>query len=126
VDTVSAGNAEGGLVFDFAKYLGSFVNKTALNCMIAEKNPEIRKAVNTLYELSADEKVRAEYEMRQKAWRDRVSRIEGAYEDGIEKGMQKGLQKGAVEVAKKLKADNIHHSQISKYTGLIAQQIREL
>jgi hypothetical protein len=41
--------------------------------MEAAKNPEIRNAVNTLYELSADEKVRAEYEMRQKAWRDRVS-----------------------------------------------------
>jgi len=31
----------------------------------------IRKAVNTLYELSANDKVRAEYEQRMKAWRDR-------------------------------------------------------
>jgi hypothetical protein len=38
--------------------------------MIAEQNPEVRKAVDTLYEISADDKVRAEYEMRQKAWRD--------------------------------------------------------
>ena len=30
--------------------------------MAAAKNPEIRKAVNTLYELSADERTRAEYE----------------------------------------------------------------
>jgi predicted transposase/invertase (TIGR01784 family) len=86
--------------------------------MVAEKNPEIRKAVNTLYELSADEKVRAEYEMRQKAWRDRVSQIEGAYEDGA--------QKNAIEVAKKLKADNMPFGQISKYTGLTEQQIWEL
>jgi hypothetical protein len=35
--------------------------------MVAGKNPEIRKAVNSLYELSGDEKVRAEYEMGQKA-----------------------------------------------------------
>ena len=46
--------------------------------MVAVKNPEIRKAVNTLYELSADEKVRAEYEMRQKAWRDRAWMIDEA------------------------------------------------
>ena len=45
-------------------------------------NPEIKKAVDTLYELSADEKVRAEYEMRQKAWRDRASQNEGYYQDG--------------------------------------------
>ena len=50
--------------------------------MIAERNPEIRKAVNTLYELSGDEQVRAEYEMRQKAWRDRLSKNEGYFQDG--------------------------------------------
>jgi len=53
--------------------------------MVAEKNPEIRKAVDTLYELSADEKIRAEYEMRQKAWRDRISALEDAKQEGIEK-----------------------------------------
>jgi len=57
--------------------------------MVAVQNPEIRKAVNTLYELSADEKVRAEYEMRQKAWRDRMSAIDGAYEEGEQKGEQR-------------------------------------
>jgi len=57
--------------------------------MVAVQNPEIRKAVNTLYELSADEKVRAEYEMRQKAWRDRMSAIDGAIQEGEQKGEQK-------------------------------------
>ena len=52
--------------------------------MVAEKNPEIRKAVETLYELSADEKVRAEYEARQKAWRDRMSGLEDAKQEGME------------------------------------------
>jgi hypothetical protein len=33
--------------------------------MIATANPEIRKAVDILYEISADDKVRAEYNMRQ-------------------------------------------------------------
>ena len=35
--------------------------------------------------MSADEKVRTEYEMRQKAWRDRLSAIEDAKQEGIEK-----------------------------------------
>jgi predicted transposase/invertase (TIGR01784 family) len=86
--------------------------------MVAEKNLEIRNAVNTLYELSADEKVRAEYEMRQKAWRDRISQIEGAYEDGV--------QKKAVDVAKKLKKRGLSTDQIAEDTGLTEQQIREL
>jgi hypothetical protein len=40
--------------------------------MAAVKNPEIRKAVNTLYELSADERTRAEYEIHMRAVRDRA------------------------------------------------------
>jgi predicted transposase/invertase (TIGR01784 family) len=53
--------------------------------MVAEKNPEIRKAVNTLYELSADERTRAEYELHMRAVRDRAwlkdeGRQEGARE----------------------------------------------
>ena len=63
--------------------------------MVAVQNPEIRKAVNTLYELSADEKVRAEYEMRQKAWRDRMSQFDGAIQDNKEEIARKALAKGA-------------------------------
>ena len=37
--------------------------------MIAERNPEIRKATDALYTLSADPAVRAEYE---KAWQDSI------------------------------------------------------
>ena len=50
--------------------------------MIAEANPEIRKATDVLYTLSADPAVRAEYEMREKAWRDRVSQFHDAREEG--------------------------------------------
>ena len=46
--------------------------------MLAEGNPDIRKAADALYTLSADPKVRAEYEMHEKAWRDRTSQIASA------------------------------------------------
>jgi predicted transposase/invertase (TIGR01784 family) len=58
--------------------------------MVAERNPEIRKAVDTLYELSSDEQVRMEYERRQKAWRDYHSQIDGYYQDGVQKGRIEG------------------------------------
>ena len=51
--------------------------------MIAEVNPEIRKATDALYTLSADPSVRAEYEMREKAWRDRISQFHDAVTDAV-------------------------------------------
>jgi predicted transposase/invertase (TIGR01784 family) len=56
--------------------------------MIAAKNPEIRKAVNTLYELSADERTRAEYEMHMRAVRDRA----WLKDEGLQQGRQEGAQ----------------------------------
>ncbi|GHT81989.1 hypothetical protein FACS1894137_00050 [Spirochaetia bacterium] len=50
--------------------------------MIAQKNPEIRKAVDTLYELSADPAVRAEYEHHEKARRDWINGMNGARQEG--------------------------------------------
>ena len=73
--------------------------------MVAEKNPQIRKAVDTLYELSADEQTRAQYELHMRAVRDRAwledegwkkGRQQGQQE-GLQEGMQKGLQKGRQE-----------------------------
>jgi predicted transposase/invertase (TIGR01784 family) len=79
--------------------------------MIAAKNPEIRRAVDTLYDISADGKVRAEYEMRQKAWRDRMSQIEGYYQEGLEKGEREGRQ----EVLKLLKRGKSPEEILKEY-----------
>jgi len=83
---------DGSAVWEWLQFLRSR-NKEDFE-MVAEMNTEIRKAADTLYELSVDEKVRAEYEMRQKAWRDRMSSIEDARLEGIEKGIEKGRLEG--------------------------------
>jgi len=49
--------------------------------VIAEKNPQIKKAVGVLKELSADERTRMLYEEREKARRDLQSRIDGKVRD---------------------------------------------
>ena len=72
--------------------------------MAAEQNPEIRKAVNTLYELSADDQVRMKYERRQKAWRDRQSQIDGYYQEGIAKGRVEGIEIGEQKIIDLLKS----------------------
>jgi predicted transposase/invertase (TIGR01784 family) len=82
--------------------------------MVAAKNPEIRKAVNTLYELSADEKVRAEYEQRQKAWRDR----EAVYEYKLDQALEK--------VARRMKSAGRPLSEIAEFTDLPLEIISQL
>jgi hypothetical protein len=42
------------------------------------------------------------------------------------KGLEKGLEKGREEIARAMKANNMPVDQISSYTGLTEQQIREL
>ena len=107
--------------------------------MIAERNPEIRKAVDSLYEMSGDEKVRHEYEMRQKAWRDRQSQNEGYYQEGIQKGRMEGMLEGKLEgmlegklegreealfeTARKMKAMGMPVDQIKALTGLSEESI---
>jgi predicted transposase/invertase (TIGR01784 family) len=86
--------------------------------MVAGKDPEIRKAVESLYELSGDEKVRAEYEKRQKAWRDRMSQNEGYYLDGVQKGRQEGRQESMLEIARNLKSLGVSSDKIAQATGL--------
>ena len=82
--------------------------------MVAERNPEVRKAVNTLYELSADDKVRAEYEQRQKAWRDR----EAVYDYMLDAKMG--------EVARKMKTYGDSIEKIQAVTGLSIDVISNL
>ena len=86
--------------------------------MVAVKNPEIRKAVDTLYQLSSDEQIQAEHERRLKAWRDRASQIEGSFLDG--------KQEGKSDIALRMKVDNMPMDQIIKYTGLTEEQINSL
>ncbi|WP_461255377.1 Rpn family recombination-promoting nuclease/putative transposase [Treponema sp. R80B11-R83G3] len=106
--------------------------------MVAVKNPEIRKAVDTLYQLSSDEQVQAEHERRLKAWRDRASQLEGSYLDGkrdgkkegIQEGKKEGIQEGkmdkAIEAARKMKAGNVPVDQIVEYLELTEEQIKSL
>jgi flagellar biosynthesis/type III secretory pathway protein FliH len=62
--------------------------------MIAKTDREIREAVDLLYELSADEVVRAEYDRQQKAMMDHLTLMEDSYLDGKEAGIAIGEAKG--------------------------------
>ncbi len=94
--------------------------------MTAVKNPEIRKAVDTLYALSANEMVRAEYEARKKAERDYLNGMEGAYQQGEQKGLQKGRKEEKFDIAKALLMTGDSVDKIIQVTGLSREEVEKL
>jgi flagellar biosynthesis/type III secretory pathway protein FliH len=73
--------------------------------MLAEKNDVLRHAVDELYRVSASDEIRAQYEARDKAWRDHYSRLQYAEKQGEAKGLKegevKGIKKGEAKGLKK-------------------------
>ena len=82
--------------------------------MLSQRNPQMRKAVGVLKELSADERMRMLYEEREKARRDIVSRVDGAKKDTQE------------EIARKLLKRNRPIDEIIEDTGLTCEEIEAL
>jgi predicted transposase/invertase (TIGR01784 family) len=74
------------------------------------------------------------YDNYAKALSDYASGINGARREGVAEGRKEGIKEGLKEgerkrnlaIAKGLKADGMPASQISKYTGLSAEEIAEL
>ena len=98
------------------------------------ENKEVGKAKKVLEEISQDEHERYLAELRQKYIMDQKA-IEGAgfdkglkagIEQGIEQGIQQGIEQKTIEIAKKLKEQNIDIEVISKVTGLSIKEIENL
>ena len=85
---------------------------------IAEHDPGVRSACMVLKDLSADEEMRLQAEMREKAWRDEMDRLDGAREKGIDIGKK--------SVAKNLLRMNIPIERIIEATGLTHEEISSL
>ena len=102
--------------------------------MLAERNPQMSKAVGVLKELSADEETRRLYERRELARRDMVSRMEGALRKGIgigkTEGKREGKKEGRIEeksnIARNMLKANMPLAQIASLTGLSRDEINAL
>ena len=109
---------------------------------MAEKEPIIKEAIETLEEISSDEAKIRIAELREKYIRDRAAELDTAEEKGIKKGikqgtkrgMEQGMKKGIkegiknekIEMAKKLKAIGITTEEIKEVTGLTREEIENL
>lgn len=123
---------DGTKLCEWAKFFSS--RKVEEFDLVAEKNPEIKKAVGVLREFSEDEANRLAIKKIEKMRRDRVAEIQFGRDKGLEIGREEGMavglaegsEKKSVEIAKKMLKDNLAVDFISNYTGLSIETIQSL
>jgi len=101
---------------------------------IIKREEGIAMATNTLCQVTADEKEYALLTSLMKGELDWRSGMRDAKREGLKEGLAKGITKGRdegrneanLENARRMKADNMPISQISKYTGLSVEIIAQL
>jgi len=101
--------------------------------MLAEKNPQVGKAVAKLVELNADERARLIADSRQKLRWDIASIKNSALTEGLERGRKEGLERGREEgreerlaIARKLLGIGIPAESVAQITELSRETIQAL
>ena len=82
--------------------------------MLAERSPQMKKAVGVLKELSADEQTRMIFEAREIARRDIVSMMNGA------------IKQREIEFAQKMLKRNKPIDEIIEFTSLTIEEVESL
>ena len=101
----------------FFRYLTDKSQRRKINELV-EREEGIAMASEVLISISKDEVERARLMSEYKYVVDTQSKVVHAKREGIQQGMLK--------IARHMKADNVPASQISAYTGLTEQQIKDL
>ena len=94
--------------------------------MLANADPVMEKAVNKLIYVSADEKLRYELDMLEKAELDYWSAMKTNYRKGKEKGREEGREEGIEKVAKNLLNVGVPIEKIIIATGLTIAEVEKL
>jgi predicted transposase/invertase (TIGR01784 family) len=102
--------------------------------MLTTQSPVFEKAVSKLVYISADEQLRYELDMREKAELDYYSGMKSSYikgqkegkAEGIAEGEAKGEAKGKAEIVRNLLALGVSVEDIQKASGLTLDEIEQL
>jgi len=97
--------------------------------MIATQSPVLEMARERLVGISADEKLKYEMDMLEKAnydYNSRMARFERMSMVAMEKGRTEGRAEAKTEYAKKMKAKGCDNALIAEITGLSVEQIERL
>ena len=94
--------------------------------MAEKENEEVKKAVRTLEQISADPKEREMYDsIIQEEFLESIAR-QKMLDMGIEKGREEGEKKERKEIAKKMKEKGMKEEDIEEITGLSEEEIKGL
>ena len=93
---------------------------------MAEKEKEIKEAIETLEDISSDEAKERIAELRQKYIMDTKSQLRTAEEKGLKKGLEEGIKSGKKEIAKKMLQKNIALETIIEITGVTEEEIEKI
>ncbi len=105
-------NTDGTQLYDWAKFIDADSEEEL--AMIAERNPQVGKAVVKLKALSADERARDLFERREKARRDNAAE------------KKRAIKESKIEIAKKIIARNRPINEIIEDTGLTREEVEGL
>ena len=94
--------------------------------MITQRNPEMKRAIVKLRELSADEKARDMIERRQKGILDFNMFMNDAKLEGRAEGRAEGRTEERNEIALRLLKLNLPLEQVAIITGLNREEVDEL
>ena len=107
------------------RWMEFFSGKTQEDFEIMAKQDEyMEEAVNTLFELSADEKKRLEYEAREKAIRDHNWKMYNARQSGLEEGITQGIEL-AIKIFK-AKSSGKTVEDIAEEYSLSVEQVKKI
>ena len=118
-----AQNDQSGL-WEWLQFIKS--ETTEVWTMLAEKNPQIRKAVAVVKKLSEEERIRMLAESREKAQWDEYLRMTGSRAEGIAEGIKQGKTDTQTEIVRAMRIEGFDEVVISKITKLSIEDIREL
>lgn len=91
---------------------------------MAKQNEYMEEAVNTLFELSADEKKRLEYEAREKAIRDYNTQMQSAEQRGMERGKELGMELAIKALT--LRTEGMSLEQIASACDMSLEQVKRI
>ncbi len=98
--------------------------------MASKENQNIKKVVDDLDEMSADENERLEaYKRKLAVWDYNVSiadATERGKAEGLEEGRKEGSEKSKLEIAKNLKQKGMDIDTIAEVTGVSKEEIEKL
>jgi predicted transposase/invertase (TIGR01784 family) len=119
---------DGSALWDWLGFLKARKEEELMR--LAEKNPQLKKAVTRLVELSADDQTRLLAESREKLQRDIAAREYAAREEGRgegrEEGREEGWEKAQLAIARKALAEGLPLETVTAITGLSPEALRTL